>query len=83
MALTKHQKTALAEAVEIARLTKTDLQDIDKIRPQNRLIEIKGAVGQLAIGKVVSQHTLIDEIMADTIIQIGMFIGRSLYGASA
>ncbi len=65
MALTKTQKSLLKEARDIAVLAKLDIWNIEKQDEEARAPLLRIAISQMVIAEVVTQYTLLDEILTD------------------
>ena len=65
MALTKTQKLLLKEARSIAALAKVDFWDVENKDKEARTTLLRLAINQMVIAEVVTQYTLLDEILTD------------------
>jgi hypothetical protein len=65
MALTKAQRLLLMEARGIAALAKLDIWNIEKQDEEARTPLLRLAISQMVIAEVVTQYTLLDEILTD------------------
>jgi hypothetical protein len=65
MALTKTQKLLLKEARGIAALSRLDFWDIEKKDKESRTPRLGNAITQMVRSEVVTQYTLLDEILTD------------------
>ena len=65
MALTKAQKSLVKEARMIAGLAKLDFWDVEKEDKEARTPLLRIAINQMVIAEVITQYTLLDEILAD------------------
>jgi hypothetical protein len=65
MALTKTQKLLLKEAKGIAELAKLDIWNIEEQDREARTPLLRLAISQMVVAEVVTQYTLLDEILTD------------------
>jgi len=65
--LTRLQRQLRKEAQEIAEMAKVDFWNIEKrwVEPQWRTIALRMAIANLVTAEVITQYTLLDEILAN------------------
>ncbi|MES2294606.1 MAG: hypothetical protein V4527_14995 [Pseudomonadota bacterium] len=67
MPLTPTQRKLQIEAETIAILTRVDLESIEDLPAQYRLVALRIAINHMVIAEVVSRYTLLDELFSDLI----------------
>jgi hypothetical protein len=65
--LTAAQRKLWNEAVEIAELGKVDFWNIEEVDKEFRLAALRLAIAHMVVGEIVTQYTLMDEILSEVI----------------